>query len=311
MNPAGDQQHRPPGATAPAAAAMPPMSHVAVRLPPFWHRGPHVWFQQVEAQFLLAGITSQLTKYRHIVSSLPPEIAMDVADLIASPPPQAPYDQLRTAVLQRTMMSERKRLQQLLNAEDLGDRRPSQLLRAMQALLADRSASFDEALLRELFLQRLPPTVQMVLTTAASLPLCDLAGLADKVMEVASPAASISAVGHNHPTSSSGLLQQGTVPPLSPAAFASTSDMAAVRADIQRLSETVAALRYPDSRRRSPRRSSRSRRFRHSPRRQDGRSQSPFDDSNPPPCWYHERFGDAAQRCTRPCGWPGNSPGNR
>lgn len=285
MNPAGDQQHPPPGATAPAPVAMSPMAHVAVRLPPFWHRGPHIWFQQVEAQFLLAGITSQLTKYRHIVSSLPPEIAMDVADLIASPPPQAPYDQLRTAVLQRTMMSERKRLQQLLNAEELGDRRPSQLLRAMQALLADRSATLDEALLRELLLQRLPPTVQMVLTTAASLPLSELAGLADKVMEVASPGASISAVGHNHPAPLSGIRQQNTAPPPSPAALASASDMAAMRADIQRLSETVAALRCPSSRYRSPRRSSRSRRFRRSPRRQAPRSQSPLNDADLPPCW--------------------------
>lgn len=38
----------------------------------------------------------------------------------------------------------------------------------MQALLAERDAYFDKALLREFILQHLPPTVQMVLV--ASLP---------------------------------------------------------------------------------------------------------------------------------------------
>jgi hypothetical protein len=34
-----------------------------VRLPPFWPKRPGMWFAQVEAQFALASITSEKTKF--------------------------------------------------------------------------------------------------------------------------------------------------------------------------------------------------------------------------------------------------------
>lgn len=96
------------------------VGHVAVRLPSFWPANPDVWFHQVECHFDLAGITSQLTRYRHVVSVLPPTIASELTDILSAPPQRNPYDALRAAVLDRTMVSERTRLQQLLSAEELG-----------------------------------------------------------------------------------------------------------------------------------------------------------------------------------------------
>ncbi|XP_064469957.1 uncharacterized protein LOC135384698 [Ornithodoros turicata] len=151
------------------------MGHVAVRLPPFWPRNPNIWFIQAETQFQLAGISSQLTMYRHIIAALPPDIAMEVFDVLQSPPAQDPFTTLKSAIIERTTMSERKRLQQLLTSEELGDRHPTQLLRSMEALLGDRAPAFDANVLRELFLQRLPPQAQMILAPATSLPLQDLA----------------------------------------------------------------------------------------------------------------------------------------
>ncbi|XP_064488359.1 uncharacterized protein LOC135400457 [Ornithodoros turicata] len=296
-----------PSPQTPATTPLQPgVAHVGIRLPPFWSRSPFIWFQQVEAQFLLAGITSQITRYRHLLASLPPEIAMDVADIIANPPAQNPYDHLKSSILQRTTISERTRLQQLLHSEELGDRRPSQLLRAMQVLLADRAASLDDDLLRELFLSRLPSSVQMVLATATALPLAQLAQLADKVTEVASPSTPIAAVSE-----SCRFPNPRCQPPVSAAPSTFAEELSSMRADINRLSDTVAALQFRDNRSRSPSRSGRFRRFRRSPRRYSHRSVSPADNQNPPPCWYHERFGQAAMRCTHPCGWSGNAPGNR
>ncbi|XP_064465457.1 uncharacterized protein LOC135377013, partial [Ornithodoros turicata] len=165
----------------------PSISHVAVKIPPFWSSNPAVWFSQVECQFHLAGITSQSTKYFHVAAALPPEVANEVSDILCAPLSTDPYDTLRKALIERTTASERKRLQQLLSAEDLGDRRPSQLLRHMQNLLGTRASTIDEPLLKEMFLQRLPPTVQMLLATATNLPIVDLAAHADKIMEVAVP----------------------------------------------------------------------------------------------------------------------------
>lgn len=45
------------------------------------------------------------------------------------------YYQLKTAILRRTTGSESSRVRQLLNSEELGDRRPRQLLHHMCQLL--------------------------------------------------------------------------------------------------------------------------------------------------------------------------------
>ena len=61
----------------------------------------------------------------------------------------------------------------------------------MQQLLGDKAASADPSFLKELFLQRLPPNVRMVLaSTKEPEKLEDLASLADRVGEVATPTVS-------------------------------------------------------------------------------------------------------------------------
>ena len=53
--------------------------------------------------------------------------------------------------LQCTAASEQRRLQQLFNSEELGDRKPMQLLRRMQQLLGDTPGITDGSFIRELF----------------------------------------------------------------------------------------------------------------------------------------------------------------
>ena len=129
---------------------------VNIKLPPFWPADPEVSFAQVEAQFATRGITQLKTKFDYVVASLSPEFATEVRDLILRPPDARPYDTLRQQLVRRTAVSEQRRLQQHLTTEELGDRKPSQLLRRIQQLLGDRAAATDGTLVRELFLQRLP-----------------------------------------------------------------------------------------------------------------------------------------------------------
>ena len=265
--------------TAPSTAAT-HITAVNIKLPPFWPSDPHVWFAQVEAQFTTRGITQQRTKFDYIVASLTPEYATEVRDLLLTPPTEAPYDTLKQQLIQRTAASEQRRLQQLFNAEELGDRKPTQLLRRMQQLLGDKAGAMDSSFLRELFLQRLPANVRMVLASSPDTSnLENLAQLADKVVEVAAP--SISTV---------------SAPRLSDEVERLHAEVASLRRVVESLPLTTASKRdHP--------RSQPSGHFRSQSR---GRSPSPHPSTQPSICWYHRRFGDEARKCTQPCSFSGN-----
>ena len=157
---------------------------VSIKLPPFWPSDPQILFAQVEAQFATRGITAQRTMFDYIIANLSPEYATEIRDLILRPPGENPYDKVKEQLIKRTAASEQRHLQQLFSTEELGDRKPTQLLRRLQQLAGDTPGLPDGTFLRELFLQRLPANVRMVLaSTCDDTPIEDLAQLADKIVE--------------------------------------------------------------------------------------------------------------------------------
>ena len=159
---------------------------VSIKLPPFWPADPKVWFAQIEAQFTRRAITSQKTRFDYVVSSLSPEFAVEVRDLLLRPPDEAPYDTLKAELFKHTAASEQHKLQELISGEELGDHKPTQLFRRMQQLLCDKLGTSADAnsFLHELFLQRLPPNVHMVLASAdISLDLSKPADILKSVFE--------------------------------------------------------------------------------------------------------------------------------
>ena len=59
--------------------------------------------------------------FNYVVASLAPEFVQEVRDLILKPPDSQPYSALKSALVEHTAASEQHRLQQLFNAEELGD----------------------------------------------------------------------------------------------------------------------------------------------------------------------------------------------
>ncbi|XP_076028386.1 uncharacterized protein LOC143017482 [Oratosquilla oratoria] len=129
-------------------------------------------------------ITTSLTKFSHACGLLPSDVLLQVSDTISKAPTSGtPYEDLKKAVLDRLESSEATRLQELLSKEELGNEKPSDLLRRMKRLLGDKYATFDTSILRHLFYQRLPTTIQGNLFSAKNkLSLDELATLADEFM---------------------------------------------------------------------------------------------------------------------------------
>ena len=141
----------------------------------------------------------------------------------------------------------------------------------MQQLLGEKAGTVDKSFLRELFLQRLPTNVRMVLALSVErVNIDELAALADRIMEVAPDRA-----------------------------ICSTEQPPDVLSELSQLRAEVAELRkmlHPPGRCR--RRSA-------TPHRRST-SPAPFQPSADL-CWYHARFGDAARKCRSPCSKAGNT----
>jgi hypothetical protein len=118
------------------------VSKVAVSLPPFWPDRPASWFAKAEAQFELAGITCQQTKYNYVVSQLNQQETAEVED-ITSPPEHESYDRLKAELIRRLSTSRTQHVTQLLSQEEKGDRKPSQTYSRLQSKDPHHSHSRD------------------------------------------------------------------------------------------------------------------------------------------------------------------------
>ncbi|BHF67661.1 hypothetical protein SprV_0301068900 [Sparganum proliferum] len=155
-------------------------------LPSVWLGDIALRLRTVESRFALRQITREDTKFHYIVAALPMDIATDLRDIIDCPPTEAPYTALKEALISRISLSTQKRLQRLISEEDLGDRKPTQLLRRLEQL-AD-GQKLDATMFKQLFLQRLPPSVQAILApNIPSSTVQTLAETADRILEYYQP----------------------------------------------------------------------------------------------------------------------------
>ena len=275
----------------------PPVAQVSLKLPPFWANDPEIWFAQVEAQFHTKGLKSELTKFNYVVASLQQEVATEVRDIITAPPNEKPYTKLKAALVKRTTVSEQTRLNRLLSGEELGDKSPSQLLRRMQQLMG--TSTMEDTIFRQLFLQRLPTNVQLILAaTSDGVSLVDLAALADKIVEVGgTPSVSHieSRLAPAHPPAHA-TSDPGEVQRLS-------TQVAQLTAQVQALTCSMLENRRSRSRQRKPKDLGKRQSVSRSPHRSEQHAGAQ--------CWYHWKHGNKAQKCISPCSFSaGQAQGN-
>jgi hypothetical protein len=263
-----------------AAAEQPAGPHTAaVKLPSFWLAAPEAWFGVAEAQFELRHVADEKTRHYHVLAALPEVTVRAIADLVGGTVPEDAYTQVKRRLLATHALTEFQRLEKLLQLQQLGAQRPSELMADMMQLCpAGESAT---KLFRMLFLQRMPRELRIILAEDAVSELQQLAARADVLWT-------------HHGGAGGGPTVAAVSPNEGPDEDVST--VAAVGGNPPR--GKTWKWRGKPGRARGGRQAS----------GQDG-SGSTQPDGGKQRVWLcsqHYQHGKGAQSCTPPCAWPGN-----
>lgn len=255
------------------------ISRIAVKLPPVWKNNISVWFVQAEANFEVAQITNDTTKYNYILSSIDTETLNAVTDIILNPPANEKYKTLKERLIQEFSDTQSQQIRKLLSELTLGDKKPSVLLRQMKELATN---SVTDEFLKAIWLERLPSQTQAILSVSTA-SLSELATLADKINEIKSEN-QIYAV--SNPENST---------------QASQNEISKLQNQIDQLSIQISELTKSVSRRSNSRGRyhNRSRSYSRNRSYQNTTQQSQY-------CYFHSKFGKNAKKCYKPCSYEEN-----
>ena len=133
-------------------------ANVSMKLPVFWPDAAEVWFAQADAQFAIRNVTVSKKKFYNSVAVLPQEVALQILDLIRTPPTEDPYGVLRERLITLYTLNDYQRFEALVSLPLSRDQKQSHLMNRMLALLPDDCK--PDFILRGLFLQCLPIDVR-------------------------------------------------------------------------------------------------------------------------------------------------------
>lgn len=248
---------------------------VSSRIPEFWVDVPGMWFVQFEAA-VSPQKASDDARYQLLIAKLGKAVIQQVTDILNAPPPERKYDALKQRLLSIYEESEKRRVQKLIGEMQLGDQKPSQLLRRMQNLAGN---CISNEMLLILWQNHLPTSARAVLAATDLKDVDKLAAVADKVLE--------------------------STAPVDIAAVAGTTSLAAEVAKLSMQIAEIQKLTHQSAHRSRSRSKSRSR-----DRRAFRKSKSTERASKNPEwlCFYHYRFKERATKCIEPCNWKGAKP---
>jgi len=190
------------------------------------------------------------------------------------------YETIKKTLIQRLTDSQTQRIKQLLEHEELGDRKSSQFLRHLSTLAG---STVSGELLKTLWLGRLPSSMQAILATRTDDRLEDIAEQADRIHEV----------------------NQSKALVLATTASTTKPTQSTLEKQVEKLTEQIAALTTQINKEMRSR--SRSRGQFKRQQRQRSLSKKTKQEGV---CYYHQRFGDEARKCTKPCTYkPKNEQG--
>ncbi|XP_029639511.1 uncharacterized protein LOC115214453 [Octopus sinensis] len=235
---------------------------------PPWTGDTAIWLTQLEASFKANKIASEEQKYNIMLSNLPPPVSNEIRDLLLSPIEPVSYSSIKEEILKRTSNSKQKEFAKLFNNEELGNKKPTQLLRRMNELLRDQQ--IEESYLKEVFFNKLPHKTQTLLSAVKNQnSIKQLADLADGILELSSKE-TVNAI----PSISNEIQELKSC----------------YEKQFELLTKKIESLQLERNSRPAQQQNARWRR----------KSRSPSLKRNAI-CWYHAKYGDKSFKCIKPC----------
>ncbi|XP_036347469.1 uncharacterized protein LOC118756838, partial [Rhagoletis pomonella] len=152
----------------------------SLKAPSFCPERVNLWFAQLEAQFQIHNIITEIYRFSYAVSLIDTRYAVEVETLIIKPPSNNPYSELKKVLTSCFTKSEEAKLRQLLDGEQIGDRTPSKFLRHLKAL----APNVDEAVVKTKWLSGLPEQTRALLAVQTNASLEEQSRMADKLHEI-------------------------------------------------------------------------------------------------------------------------------
>lgn len=264
------------------------VNSVNIKLAPFWPNSPSTWFIQTEAQFGIARLTSEITKYNYVVAALPQDVAESMTDILENPPTTNQYSNIKNILIERHSLSIEKRIRKLVSDESMGDKKPSEFFRTLKKL-AGTSGTVGEEFLKKLWFNRLPNLLNIALIPHKDESTEKTLKVADQVWE-AMQASNVSMITMNSNNQNDFSIASSS--------FTKSSRDVDPKYDkleneIKELKQMISSLSMNSNRSRSPHRRESNSRF-------QSNSRSRFN-SKGRLCWYHFKFGSNATKCIAPC----------
>ena len=234
-----------------------------LRIPDFYVGKPRLWFIQLEAQFNLANVFDDNSKFFHVIASLPAEVASRVDFIIENPPNNNNrYFILKEALLKAYEKSSLELCAQALTMASLGDRSPSQLMSDLMDLIPRDHKSVICPFVVALFVEKLPSDIRLGLNIDNIESYELLAAQADALMARRLKSS-------NQINNVQGVNQQ-------------IQD--GMEEDLE--INNVNRFKKKFGKRKS----------------EDKPAQAKYQNqNNSDKCWYHEKFGNNATKCVKPC----------
>ena len=136
-----------------------------VKLPPFWTRDSRSWFTLAESTFNRSGLADTRLRFDLVLPALPEEVIEQVRGILHAINNIAdPYRALKVRLLDLFTPKPLDLCQKIIHGCELGDRRPSQLMETMLALLPPGEP--DGMLFKTHFINRLPGDIRNHVVTA-------------------------------------------------------------------------------------------------------------------------------------------------